>query len=339
MADLSKIRLPSGSEYNIKDAYARQQIEVITGTSSGAMHYAGVTTTAIADGSTTNPITIDTQQYTAVAGDVVIYGNKEYIFSDTDNKWHEFGSTGSLKALAFKDTATANYTPKGTVTKPNFQGQESTVDITATEANNGTFQVGGTVGVPQFTGGEMTSTGTFAATGNVTITQETTGTTNFKPAGTVSKPNISVNTAGTTTTIKNPKTINTVANAVTVAAPSSTDHPDNNLVYYSVSGETLSLYQIGYSTTAAITTENETVKTGDASYQLASDPIFTGTDTVISASFTGTNKTVTVKGTTVGSNSAPSFTGKKYNLSGTTTAAGSVSQPTFQGTAEDITVS
>ena len=26
MADISKIKLPSGSEYNIKDAYAREQI-------------------------------------------------------------------------------------------------------------------------------------------------------------------------------------------------------------------------------------------------------------------------------------------------------------------------
>ena len=52
MADISKITLPSGQTYDIKDAVARQS-------ASGGMHLVGATTTAIADGSTTNPITIN----------------------------------------------------------------------------------------------------------------------------------------------------------------------------------------------------------------------------------------------------------------------------------------
>lgn len=108
MADISKITLPSGTTYDIKDAVARMN-------QSGAMHYLGVTTTALTDGSTTGTISIDGQTITLGASDsgaVVIYGENEFVWNGT--KWQEFGSTGSLKALAFKDSATGSYTPAGT---------------------------------------------------------------------------------------------------------------------------------------------------------------------------------------------------------------------------------
>lgn len=118
MADISIITLPTGTSYNIKDAQARADIETIESAISGGMHYIGVTTTALSDGSSTNPITIGGQSVTATSGDIAIYGELEFIFSDTDHKWHEFGSTGSLKSLAFKDTASGNYTPAGSVSTP-----------------------------------------------------------------------------------------------------------------------------------------------------------------------------------------------------------------------------
>jgi len=45
----------------------------------------GTTTTVLTDGATTNPIVIDGSDYTAVAGDVVLYGNitGEYLFNGT----------------------------------------------------------------------------------------------------------------------------------------------------------------------------------------------------------------------------------------------------------------
>ena len=79
MADISQITLPSGSTYQIKDATARQQIIDLTGQLTGAVHYRGLTSSEITDGATINPITIDNKSYTAVAGDLVIYGNMEYI--------------------------------------------------------------------------------------------------------------------------------------------------------------------------------------------------------------------------------------------------------------------
>ena len=56
-------------------------------------HYKGTTTTPLENGSTTNPITIvkdeESYTYTAVFGDVVVYGYTEFVFDGT--QWSEFG--------------------------------------------------------------------------------------------------------------------------------------------------------------------------------------------------------------------------------------------------------
>ncbi len=84
----------------------------------------------------------------------------------------------------------------------------------------------------------------------------------YTPAGSVSAPTITVDTAGSTSNF---------ATSVDAAAPGQTA-PSNAITYYSVSNEVLSLYQLGYSTGSA--------KTSDASYE-ATAPTFTGTaDTI-----------------------------------------------------------
>ena len=359
MADLSKITLPSGTSYNLKDAKAREDIAAIQSSITGGIHYIGVTTTALTDGATTNPIKISNADVTAKSGDIVMYGELEFVWADSDNKWHEFGSTGSLKALAFKDSASGSYKPEGTVSKPTFTGSSSNVTITSTTNTSGNYQPAGTVSKPSFTGASMTSTGAFTPEGSVTVTTNATanktatvskassGTATYTPEGTVAAPTISVATAGATATVKNPTSV-TVAKTVVAAAPGATA-PSNNLTYYAVSGETLSLYQLGYTTGASITTTDVTVKTGDASYS-ATAPAFTGTGARLvtgnipvpssyTATFTGTEGSVSVSGTTTGSVSQPTFTGTKVQLSGTTTASGEVSQPTFTGTSKTVTVS
>lgn len=80
------------------------------------------------------------------------------------------------------------------------------------------------------------------------------------------------------------------------------------------------------------------MKNGDAAYQ-STTPQFTGDGAVLQASFAGTSGSVSVTGTTTGSNSAPTFTPKKYNISGKTTAAGTITQPTFTGSPVNVTVS
>lgn len=213
MADISKITLPSGATYDIKDAVARQAI-------GGYTKWLGITTTALTDGASTNPIVIDGESVTAESGSIASYQDKEFIFNGS--VWQEFGDLGALGAMAYADTASGSVTPAGSV--------------------------------------------------SLTTSSET--------------PTISVDSPGATATIKNP-TKATVALSVDAAAPGQTA-PSNPVTYYSVSNETLSLYQIGYTTGDSITTSDLTVKTGDASYEASAISVPT------SASFSGSASSVTV---------------------------------------------
>lgn len=176
MADISKVNI-GGTTYNIKDRQARLDIESLQGSLTGAMHYIGTTIdpTSIADNSssvayiktgnataigyhngtapsgstyTYNGVTYNVTYNELKAGDVVICGKLEFAYSDADNKWHEFGSTGSLKALAFKDNASGTYKPKGAVSST-FSGTAKTVKHTVTNSGSvsasGSFTPSGTV--------------------------------------------------------------------------------------------------------------------------------------------------------------------------------------------------
>lgn len=102
MAEISKIKIGSNT-YDIKDAYAREQIV-------GGVHYAGKTNTVLTDGATTKPIkiynaeTTTWEDYTQANGDIVIYEKAEgrhLEFIWNGNHWDEFGSTGELGSGAF----------------------------------------------------------------------------------------------------------------------------------------------------------------------------------------------------------------------------------------------
>ena len=207
MADISKITLPSGTTYDIKDATARSQIAALTG--GDAILFIGVSTTALTDGGNESP-TVGGETLTPATGQLFFYGTQEFIYGQ-DSKWHELGSLDTLGSLAYKNSASGSVTPTGSV----------------------------------------------------------------------AAPTISVKTAGSTDTIKNPTAV-TVAKTVTAAAPGATA-PDNSVTYYSVANETLSLYQIGYTTGDSITTSNVTVKTGDAAYE-ATAPAFTGDAKIVTVS-------------------------------------------------------
>lgn len=351
MADISVIQLPSGSSYNIKDAWARQAIEGL----GNPTHFLGASSTAITDGGTQKP-TINNVEVTPNAGDIVVYNNGEFIWGGS--AWIELGDLSGLGDLAYKDSASGSITPTGTVSKPTFTGSSSNVTITAADNTSGNYQPKGTVSKPTFSGTAATisSSATYTPAGSVSLTKTnktttvsaaSSGTTTYTPGGTVGTPTISVKTAGSTTTIKNP-TSKTVVTDMSVAEPSATA-ASGALAYYSVSGETLTLKQIVETTGDSITTSNVTVKNGDAAYQ-SSQPSWTGTgvrlvtgniSTADSASFSGTEATISSSATytPAGGVSQPTFTGTKAQLSGTTTAAGSVSQPTFTGDAKTVTVS
>ena len=100
MPDISRITLPSGTTYNIKDEDARKLIAAL----SSATRYLGVTTTALSDGAATTPIAI---------------GDKSVI-----------PKGGDIAALAFKDSASADYTPSGSVSAPDVTVTPNTTSVT-----------------------------------------------------------------------------------------------------------------------------------------------------------------------------------------------------------------
>lgn len=126
MPDISRITLPSGTTYNIKDEEARKLIAAL----SSATRYLGVTTTLLTDGADMSPIVIGEETITPKGGDIAAYRNSEFVWSDVESKWRELGSTGSLKAFAFKDSASADYTPSGSVSAPEVTVTPNTTSVT-----------------------------------------------------------------------------------------------------------------------------------------------------------------------------------------------------------------
>lgn len=332
MPDISKITLPSGTTYNIKDTIARNQ-------AAGGIHLIGTTTTELVDESTTNPIQVDGSSYTAKNQDAVFYGKKEFVFDGT--KWHEFGDLSGLGDLARKNSASGNYTPAGDVSKPTFTGSNSTftgthkatgavtvttkstenktTTVSAASSGTATYTPDGSVSAPSFTGSEST----------VAITSETSTTGNYQPAGSVSTPTISVKTAGSTTSVYSITDVGTLPEFTAT-----------------VSDETLTLsFSQGSLPTKG---SAQTVKTGDAAYQ-SSQPSFTGTKVNLSGtttasgsvsapSFTGTGVRLVTGNIAVPSAYDATFVGNSDSVSVSGTPNGDVSKPSFTGTAATITV-
>lgn len=173
MADISKITLPSGSVYNLKDAKAREDIESIIASITGGLSFLGETTTPLSDGATTNPIVINGNNITAKKGDLVVYGQKEFLFNGTS--WVELGDLSLLGSLAYKNSASGSYTPAGSVSQPTFSGNA------------------------------LSSTGSFQPSGSVSLSAESssaTGRTGFVQSVSVSSAgSISVSSPGSTTTV------------------------------------------------------------------------------------------------------------------------------------------
>lgn len=96
-----------------------------------ALKYHGVTTTALTDGATTNPIVINGANHTATTGCVVFYGSKEFVFNGS--KWYELGDGSNHK---IKQTAVASPSASGSTTAfIDTISQDANGVITATKKN------------------------------------------------------------------------------------------------------------------------------------------------------------------------------------------------------------
>lgn len=61
---------------------------------SAPLDFIGTTTTALTDGAKTTTITVNNESHTAVKGDVVLYGDKEFVY--TGSEWEELGDASVL---------------------------------------------------------------------------------------------------------------------------------------------------------------------------------------------------------------------------------------------------
>ena len=80
MADISKIVLPNGNIYNIKDTTARAAIEAFAG--SNAVIFMGVSSTALTDGGNQNPTVNEETVTTKSPGQLYFYGTQEYVYGN-----------------------------------------------------------------------------------------------------------------------------------------------------------------------------------------------------------------------------------------------------------------
>lgn len=337
MADISKIILPSGTEYNIKDTVARQMAAAgvtftictnaantpkdVTWDDSGTT----ITGTLVASSSTTGVFYL---VKATTQGGKDIYAEYVTVVSGNTYSWEKIGTTdidlSDLGALAYKDNVTVNVKPEGTVSKPTFSGDSLT--------STGSFVPDGTVSKPTFTGTEGSVTVTGTPSGTISVG---TGSANYTPAGTVSTPTITVTPS---TETKYVATSATGGGSVSAGSAASCTLPT---LQTSVSNETLTLSWTAGSFTANTPTTvtlpsftSQTIVKGISS-ATSSQPSFTGTGANLK--FSGSSMSSTGSFTPAGSVSQPTFSGTSGSVSVTGTPSGSVSQPTFTGTQKAYT--
>lgn len=162
MAFLSKLTLPvnvGGTvqqvEYDLKDAGARELIEQI----GHALYWIGVTTDALTDGATTNPITVNGESVTAKLGGLASYDGSEFVWNGS--AWQELGKN-NFGALAFKSSASGDYTPAGQVNVT--QAADTTASVTpfgsAGSLPDAYFTVSGETATFNFNAGALPEAGT-----------------------------------------------------------------------------------------------------------------------------------------------------------------------------------
>lgn len=119
---ISQVLLSSSTvPYYIKDSEAWSRLDELEGNVSnlsGPMHLVGHATVEITDGSTTNPqIVLNDYDFSqAKAGDVVLWDNKEFVW--TGLAWELLGDEGSYVLKTYDHV----YQPAGSVNTPNFTG-------------------------------------------------------------------------------------------------------------------------------------------------------------------------------------------------------------------------
>ena len=272
MPDISRIILPSGTEYRIKDEVARS-------ISGGGIRFRGITTTVIGDGSTATHYQIEGETIEVANGDLVIYNHKEFIYSEFDSCWHELGDNSALGPLAYKENATTYYTPRGSISAQEFSGTSGNVSVTGTPTGSITVNVGD-------------------------------GQTNFTPEGTISRPNVNVTLNTSTGFIADSATgggLVAPGIAAECSLPELTMTVTDEVLRISWDA---GAFTANTPTTVQLPTFTQaTIASGVQSAGLDATPQFTGTPVDLEAAFVGDNLVSTGSFTPEGTVSRPTFNG------------------------------
>ena len=146
---------------------------------ASAMLFLGTTTTAITDGSTTNPVVLGGSNKTVTAGNVVLYGSKEFVW--TGSAWEELGNEGSYKIV------------QAAVADPSASGTSNTFIATISQDTNGKITatkktVAVTNSAPTLAWGTTSTIGTVAGT-NLQVKMPANPNTDTKVTQTVTTSN------------------------------------------------------------------------------------------------------------------------------------------------------
>ena len=316
-----------GVEYEVKDAWARDAIEGL----GSPTHFLGETTSELVDGQDLNPITINGESVTAVAGDIAVHSNAEFIYSGT--AWIELGDLSGLGALAYKDNASGTVTPTGLVSQPNFSGNSMTSTGVFTPDGNVTLGGGTAQTVIASVGKESATVKVLDEAGSVTAGSAaafeqgtdsfTQGTDQFS-AGTLPSWSKDADTF----------------NGGTAAAWSAAVDDSTETLSFSWTPNTIASYTEGTATWSAGALPSYTQ--GVDSFTQGSDSFTANTPTTVVLDSFKDQAIVTEVTSTDGSVTVPTtatFVGTEGNISATGTPTGTISQPTFTGDEKTVTVS
>jgi hypothetical protein len=236
-------------------------------------------------------VVIGGSNVTATTGSIVINGSKEYIYDGS--KWQLFGDLSALSnqlgKLAYYDSATGSYTPAGTI-----------LTGTGTLTSKSKYTPAGTITLTSATTTVKFSTTSTAPTGAATATYG-----NYKPGGTVT---VTASRSTSSATVLTNVTGNSLVSGLTTAAP-ATATPTNGVNYTKVNDHNLNLLYLVQSKENAIssttTTSALTGVTVSATGSFSGNTVYVpplATLTIpTSASFGGTQATLTVTGTVINS--------------------------------------
>lgn len=315
MGTSTTIPIATAVASGLLSAADKAKLDTLISASTHALSFIGFTSTALTDGATTSTLVAAegktlTKTTGFTVGDVVFYGTKEFIWNGAS--WTEFGDGSSLRALAFKDSAS------GTVTIPATTHTHTTPSLSHS-----------------VTQGSVSASGSYRPEGKVIITDRTDiescsedgDVTTPKKIGSGDKiltnaetENVTIKPVGGTTSVQSMTGVGTLPTSETKNIPNVTSV--GVMFKAEVVGETLKLTPGSAPTLGTAISVNSMKSAGTLPTRQAVTVATAGTDQtfkvvdmrewgnqyytyptvaeMLNSSFTGTAKTVNVTGKTTG---------------------------------------